>query len=281
MLLWIQGLIIDIYRLPKEASDATIKDVTAEALDSFGKPDDGLDKIHTDFNKDKDALQFGPYSVPNSYHSFKLNVEVNEPNAQENKATVTIYNAGKPSTDSFVNLEVGENNIIIVVTAADGVTQNLRIIKVIREQMKLEIKSNNDSVKIEFDAENTNGGKLTEDGFIYDDIETQHYYFKADGTKNLKTEDFVNFVVVHDEISSDNVVKTVVTNEKGNEVVVTVTDGDQTRVIHFQLVDAQLSGGIGNMQIWIIGIIAIILLTAILISVNRQKYGRISNKRKA
>ncbi len=110
----VQQYIIHITRLANPASNVTIDNITISKLDSF--------KFSGDISS------YGPYIVENAIDILQPKVEC----ADEN-ASAQIFVNGELANNNIVNLAIGENNIKIVVTAADRVTTKEVYIKVNRK----------------------------------------------------------------------------------------------------------------------------------------------------
>lgn len=110
----VQQYIIHITRLANPASNVTIDNITISKLDSF--------KFSGDISN------YGPYTVENAIDILQPKVEC----ADEN-ASAQIFVNGELANNNIVNLAIGENNIKIVVTAADRVTTKEVYIKVNRK----------------------------------------------------------------------------------------------------------------------------------------------------
>ncbi len=109
-----QQYIIYITRLANPASNVTIDNITISKLDSF--------KFSGDISS------YGPYTVENAIDILQPKVECADANA-----SVQIFVNGELANNNIVNLAIGENNIKIVVTAADRVTTKEVYIKVNRK----------------------------------------------------------------------------------------------------------------------------------------------------
>ncbi len=109
-----QQYIIYITRLANPASNVTIDNITISKLDSF--------KFSADISS------YGPYTVENAIDILQPKVECADANA-----SVQIFVNGELANNNIVNLAIGENNIKIVVTAADRVTTKEVYIKVNRK----------------------------------------------------------------------------------------------------------------------------------------------------
>lgn len=110
----VQQYIIHITRLANPASNVTIDNITISKLESF--------KFSGDISS------YGPYTVENAIDILQPKVEC----ADEN-ASAQIFVNGELANNNIVNLAIGENNIKIVVTAADRVTTKEVYIKVNRK----------------------------------------------------------------------------------------------------------------------------------------------------
>lgn len=182
--------------------------------------------------------------------------ENNAGTAELGPATVTIYGAEQ--------LYVGMNNIVIVVTAADGSTSKTYVVNVERKSMSYEVTN---EAYPDFQLEDTDENNI----------------FKLDiGNKKTSDVDYVKFIKDLDA-SNQNLKIEVLTNLSTNpdEVLVQITDGEHVDVVKFAVASTANPSTFDIMSLLpmfiALGIIVIILI-AILISVNRDKYGKIVKK---
>lgn len=259
-----------ITRLPSETTNANLDTATISMLDATGanlgpltdkvKDSDGKNKV---FNEEfvSTVINYGPYRVSNKVTALQVQAspQIANATADYDKATVNVYGAD--------SLKVGKNNVVILVTAPDGETTKAYVVEVIREELAFEV-----------DEE-----KIKEDGFTVEEILTNGEYKINIGKKKTSEIDFYSYIK---DLNPDNQVLSVEIlsdiSANPNEVLVKVTtDNDETQIVKFTI---ESSGNPSSttvqdfIPLFIILGIVIILLTCILIAVNRDKYGKITRK---
>lgn len=258
---------IIITRLPKAASNANLDSVVIDELNRKKESITGLEdkltqdadgsnhKFADDFTSDK--IYYGKYTVPNKASSLDVN-------ATPQIATATAdYDAAKVEVLGADKLHVGNNQIVILVTAPDGVTQKAYVIEVVREAASFEVDED----------------KVKADGFKLEKVEGQSdYEYNLDGSKSSSKVDFASYIK---DLSPDDqdleITVLTDTSKDPSTVVVMVSTADG----EFEYVIFNCGEGFSWAKLLpflILLIIIIILLTWILISVNKDKYGKITRK---
>ena len=259
---------IIITRLPKAASNANLDSVVIDELNRKKESITGLEdkltqdadgsnhKFADDFTSDK--IYYGKYTVPNKASSLDVN-------ATPQIATATAdYDAAKVEVLGADKLHVGNNQIVILVTAPDGVTQKAYVIEVVREAASFEVDED----------------KVKADGFKLEKVEGQSdYEYNLDlGSKSSSKVDFASYIK---DLSPDDqdleITVLTDTSKDPSTVVVMVSTADG----EFEYVIFNCGEGFSWAKLLpflILLIIVIILLTWILISVNKDKYGKITRK---
>ena len=154
-------------------------------------------------------------------------------------------------------------------TAADG-TVAVQEVKVIRDKMSFEV----DKKAYEYVCtEAANAAQINTATDMY-------YTIDLKDKKATEISDYTKYIIN----LSDGATAKVISNPDNNssEVIVKVSNSDETEVqyVHFQIQTTANQGSMFDILFWIILGITIVLLTAILICVNRDKYGSVSKKRK-
>ena len=208
---------------------------------------------------------FGTYTVPNKIKDLTVNVVPEKvSDMYGDGATYKIYNDK--------NLRVGENDVIIVVTAEDGINSKVVVVKVIREAMKYDVNTNATDFNCELKDVTNKVYEISLGNKVASEITEEQYksYITWDtATDNLNV-----------EVISD------ITDPKCNEVVVKVSDGENEEYVIFKIKttanqgDFEISQFVEEYFPWILLAIAVLFLTIVIICVNRDKYGSISKKRK-
>lgn len=193
------------------------------------------------------------FELPNIIKKLNVSVTVsNQGDEETDPATYEVYNT---------NLSIGESVVLIVVTAADGVTTRNVIIHVKRQSMKYEVVP---------DAYTEIECVTSTDGLEYNvDLKGQ----------NLSDFDFTKYVKAEQENVEVKVLTT--TENKPNEVIVEVTNGEETSTIKF-VVSGYNESIMDSFNIYYIiaFIVVILLLVVIAIYVSKDKFGRIIKKRR-
>lgn len=203
------------------------------------------------------------YEVSNKYDS--LNVKFFP---QQGEVPEFNLPAAKAEVFGADDLHPGLNNIVVVVTAPDGVTQKMYYIAVTKTGMSYEV---NNKEYPDYTVEQVTDAKNT---------------FKVNiGSDKSVDVDFTKFVenLLPSEDSTFEV--TVLSNVKDNptEILLSVSDGDTTEIIKLQV---ESTGNPKNsdfdwmksLPLWIGLLLIILLLLAILICVNKDKFGKIAKK---
>lgn len=213
----------------------------------------------TDFEKEYDENTFtydtNTYKFTVEHKVDTLTVDV-IPTAAIEGATSKIYGAD--------SLTTGTNTIVIQTTSADKLTTTTYVVEVTRKPLEWDV-----NVKAT-DFETTEN--------------THKVSYKVDmgNAKATDVKDWTKYITYDttDETISVKCLSDI--NEDTNQVILEVTDGITTEYVTLNLAFSasllqQLST---NWIIWAILAADIIILLAILVSVNRDKYGKVTKKRK-
>lgn len=197
------------------------------------------------------------YTVPNRIRSLEVKVICESiANATGDGATAVAYNT---------NLKVGANQVIILVTAEDGQTTRAVVVNVTREEMSFVV-----------DKEATDFEVVEKEG-----AENKYVINLGDSTADA-IKDYTSFIKYAEEDKLEVKVLSDTTINGLHEVILSVSDGSEERLVTFQLNStASNQGSPYNFIVWILIGVAVIILIIILICVNRDKYGSISKKRKS
>lgn len=161
------------------------------------------------------------------------------------------------------NLKIGENKVLVIVTAEDGVTQKVVELTVIREAMEYKIDKDATSYQCTLDE--------TLDNVATIDL----------GKKNSSAiSDYTTYI---DTLGNDHLTVTVLNQDavskgEASQVILQICDG--TNIEYVTLTLSTATSGQMSFIVWILLIIAIIILIIILASVMKDKYGSISKSRK-
>ena len=161
------------------------------------------------------------------------------------------------------NLKVGINEVIILVTAEDGETTRAIVVYVTRKAMNFTVKTD-----------------ATDFECVKDNAQPDKYIINLKDKNATDIEDYKKYIQFAEEDKLDVKVLSDITKKDCKEVIVSVSDGYEERLVTFQLNTIATSTGSISAWVWIILGISLVILIVILISVNRDKYGSISKNRK-
>lgn len=178
-----------------------------------------------------------------------------------------IFTPANPSGKSNVEyygkkLHSGENALIVIITAPDGITTKTYVVKVNRDKMAYEV----------------NNAKYPD--YTVEATEVANEYKVNIGSAKSVDVDFTRFI----SPATSNLKVEVISNVSQNpdEVIVTIFDGEETEIVKLLV---QSTGnpkdGVQWKDLWpllLLLIIVIILLILILICVNRDKFGKLAKK---
>lgn len=206
------------------------------------------------------------YSVPNKIKDLNVDVKLHfvDDNTHDTiDAKYEIY--------GDENLRVGINNVVVIVTSADGTNQTTYVVQVERLPKQYEV-NNKDAAVQEFTIEAVKDEN---------NVESKTEFKVNIGKKKTSEVDFEKFI---ENLNPENqqLTVTILSNLEDNpdEVIIMVSDGTDVDYIKFNIESTGNPGDFAGEEWVFIGILGIILivLTAILISVNRDKYGKITKK---
>lgn len=246
---------VTIIRRNPASSDTSVEKIEIDCFDKNNKliPVQDL-TLGDDYNN---SVPVYNYKVPNKVTSVKIDLiptVTGDVTTGSTGSTYEVYNAN--------NLKVGNNTVVVVVTAEDGVTTKHIVVNIEREKMNYSVnKEAYDEYKL----------TANEDGTFTLDLGSDVASVVEDYTKYIVTDPNDNLTV---EVLSD------VENAKCNEVVLKITDGDQTEYVKVLVETTSTDPGYKFDPLWIFFLICFILFIIILICVNRDKYGSINKSRK-
>lgn len=174
--------------------------------------------------------------------------------------------AAKAEVFGADNLNPGLNNIVVVVTAPDGITQKMYYIAINKVGMNYEVNNKNYPDYSVEAVEN----------------EDKTYKVNIGSTKSVDV-DFTKFIEDLIPIEDSNLKVTVLSNveENPSEVILSVSDGDTTDIIKLKVESTGNPSKVdwmGLLPLWIGLALIILLLIIILICVNKDKFGKIAKK---
>ncbi|MDE6584305.1 MAG: cadherin-like beta sandwich domain-containing protein [Anaeroplasmataceae bacterium] len=200
------------------------------------------------------------YTIANRIDELHVHFEpqVNQPVDGLPAATVAYYGEK--------NIHAGLNNIVVVITAPDGVTTKVYVVNVTKEAMDYKVANDNYP-----EYEVTEG----------DDANV--YKVNIGATKSVDV-DFKQFIINNKPETSDLEIVIVSDVESNpNEIIISVSDGEVTDIIKLQVESTKnpASGGISWLSLWplyLLLLIIILLLIIVLICVNKDKFGKVAKK---
>lgn len=202
------------------------------------------------------VTSYGPYQVPYSVTSAGNISLVLENGA----ASYEVFNE---------TLAVGNNRVIILITAEDKITTRAIVVNVERADVEIEI---DEEAYEEFKPEAT---------------EKENVFTIDLGDKRASAiTDYKKFLNMSDADKAASTIEVLsdTSREDCSEVVIRVTDvnGSTSQTYTFQLASTSINTGSQGISwyVWLVLGIVVILLIIILICVNRDKYGSILKKRK-
>lgn len=278
---------VTVIRLNEDTVNADLGSLVIEQLDGAKENlGDLTDKNTNDtFSSeyDKDKLHYGVYTVDNSISSLNVNAlgMIHTTSAYcPNTATVEIYSGNSlisgpiatGTTDPAnvnIPLSFGQNVVSIVVTAADGETKKVYDIVVYREPIAYEIDE---------EAIKEDGYKLTVNEDLID-------YTIDIGSKKTHEVYFKEYIKLLTDVTDQDVTINYLTNiecDPDDVILELVTEDGISTLVTFHVESTgnshEGSAFMDYLPLLIGLLIVIILLTCILISVNKDKYGKITRK---
>lgn len=256
--------VLHITRLPEETMNANLKEVTIDQIDGKGNTlgsladnTDSTNNFNDSFSYDK--IYYGVYNVDNKTSSLNVNAKAFVEGGLYGSATVEIKGAD--------SLDIGSNNVVILVTAADGVTQKAYVIEVNREDISYEVLEE----------------KITNDGYTIEKVKENEEYKINIGKAKTSDVDYLSYInIINPETQDVKVDYRFDISDNPDEVIVQITTEDGiTREVTFHI---ESTGNPSNISwqdllpLLILLLVVIILLIIILISVNKDKYGKITRK---
>jgi hypothetical protein len=178
------------------------------------------------------------------------------PTAAQDGASTKIY--------GDKNLTTGTNTVVIQTTSADKLTTTTYVVEVTRKPMEWDVNTAATSFETKADT-----AKVA-------------YTVNMGKSKATDVTDWTKYITYDTTDKTITVKNLTPVKEDTNQVILEVTDGITTDYVTLNLQFEQgfLQQMSSNWWIWVILAADVVLLTAILISVNRDKYGKVTKKRK-
>ena len=206
------------------------------------------------------------YTVPNNITDLNVDVKLQfeDDNSKDDLYADYVIYGDK-------NLRVGLNNVVVVVKSADGLHETTYLIQVTRLPKQYDVNNKDESVKsYDLEQKKDSSGNAIANEFVVDI-----------GNKKTSEVDFSKFIENLDP-TNQNLEVSVLTDVSTNpdEVVVRITDGDETEFVKFSVVSAGNPTGFEGQEWMFLLLLAIILIVLIIIlfTVNKDKYGKITKK---
>ena len=264
---------LHIYRLPEETMNASLdwlkvfqvgadKSNLMDGSDRLELKDENAKKISDVFNSDK--IYYGVYNVNGKVGLLDVKYDtVVHGNEFYDSPVVTVLGAD--------NLHIGKNQVVILVTAPDGIHQKAYVIEVERDDI----------------AYNVLEDQIESDGYTLAKVVDKLEYNINIGKKKTSEVDFLSYIEAlnatgdNAEQELEITYKTNIENNPDDVIIEIATKDGITKQVIFHV---ESTSNHNNADFWtffpliILLIIVLIILIMILISVNKDKYGKITRK---
>lgn len=264
---------LHIYRLPEETMNASLdwlkvfqvgadKSNLMDGSDRLELKDENAKKISDVFNSDK--IYYGVYNVNGKVGLLDVKYDtVVHGNEFYDSPVVTVLGAD--------NLHIGKNQVVILVTAPDGIHQKAYVIEVERDDI----------------AYNVLEDQIESDGYTLEKVVDKLEYNINIGKKKTSEVDFLSYIEAlnatgdNAEQELEITYKTSIENNPDDVIIEIATKDGITKQVIFHV---ESTSNHNNADFWtffpliILLIIVLIILIMILISVNKDKYGKITRK---
>lgn len=264
---------LHIYRLPEETMNASLdwlkvfqvgadKSNLMDGSDRLELKDENAKKISDVFNSDK--IYYGVYNVNGKVGLLDVKYDtVVHGNEFYDSPVVTVLGAD--------NLHIGKNQVVILVTAPDGIHQKAYVIEVERDDI----------------AYNVLEDQIESDGYTLEKVVDKFEYNINIGKKKTSEVDFLSYIEAlnatgdNAEQELEITYKTNIENNPDDVIIEIATKDGITKQVIFHV---ESTSNHNNADFWtffpliILLIIVLIILIMILISVNKDKYGKITRK---
>lgn len=264
---------LHIYRLPEETMNASLdwlkvfqvgadKSNLMDGSDRLELKDENAKKISDVFNSDK--IYYGVYNVNVKVGLLDVKYDtVVHGNEFYDSPVVTVLGAD--------NLHIGKNQVVILVTAPDGIHQKAYVIEVERDDI----------------AYNVLEDQIESDGYTLEKVVDKLEYNINIGKKKTSEVDFLSYIEAlnatgdNAEQELEITYKTNIENNPDDVIIEIATKDGITKQVIFHV---ESTSNHNNADFWtffpliILLVIVLIILIMILISVNKDKYGKITRK---
>lgn len=264
---------LHIYRLPEETMNASLdwlkvfqvgadKSNLMDGSDRLELKDENAKKISDVFNSDK--IYYGVYNVNGKVGLLDVKYDtVVHGNEFYDSPVVTVLGAD--------NLHIGKNQVVILVTAPDGIHQKAYVIEVERDDI----------------AYNVLEDQIESDGYTLEKVVDKLEYNINIGKKKTSEVDFLLYIEAlnatgdNAEQELEITYKTNIENNPDDVIIEIATKDGITKQVIFHV---ESTSNHNNADFWtffpliILLVIVLIILIMILISVNKDKYGKITRK---
>lgn len=264
---------LHIYRLPEETMNASLdwlkvfqvgadKSNLMDGSDRLELKDENAKKISDVFNSDK--IYYGVYNVNSKVGLLDVKYDtVVHGNEFYDSPVVTVLGAD--------NLHIGKNQVVILVTAPDGIHQKAYVIEVERDDI----------------AYNVLEDQIESDGYTLEKVVDKLEYNINIGKKKTSEVDFLSYIEAlnatgdNAEQELEITYKTNIENNPDDVIIEIATKDGITKQVIFHV---ESTSNHNNADFWtffpliILLVIVLIILIMILISVNKDKYGKITRK---
>lgn len=264
---------LHIYRLPEETMNASLdwlkvfqvgadKSNLMDGSDRLELKDENAKKISEVFNSDK--IYYGVYNVNGKVGLLDVKYDtVVHGNEFYDSPTIQILGAD--------NLHIGKNQVVILVTAPDGIHQKAYVIEVERDDIAYNILEN----------------QIESDGYTLEKVVDKLEYNINIGKKKTSEVNFLSYIEAlnatgdNAEQELEITYKTNIENNPDDVIIEIATKDGITKQVIFHV---ESTSNHNNANFWtffpliILLVIVLIILIMILIFVNKDKYGKITKK---
>lgn len=214
------------------------------------------------FSVDTNATDYETNVVDSETNVYEINLETSYPSEFTAKK-LSKYITYDPDCDYVVNLltDIDDTSKEAILSVSDGTNTQYVTFKFVRKAL---------SYNVNVNAYEKYTCTLNADGTYTINLGTENVKAISDYKKYITNYSDDTEVIVLSDVSDDNC----------SEVIIKITNGDSTEYVKFALNMTPPTNYTVGWYVWVAIAGTIILLIVILICVNKDKYGKVSNRRK-
>ena len=214
------------------------------------------------FSVDTNATEYETSVVDSETNVYEINLETSYPSEFTAKK-LSKYITYDPDCDYVVNLltDIDDTSKEAILSVSDGTNTQYVTFKFVRKAL---------SYNVNVNAYEKYTCTLNADGTYTINLGTENVKAISDYKKYITNYSDDTEVIVLSDVSDDNC----------SEVIIKITNGDSTEYVKFALNMTPPTNYTVGWYVWVAIAGTIILLIVILICVNKDKYGKVSNRRK-